>query len=139
MKIEKDIRDYADIIGLSRPVSKKHPPMPLLNRAAQFSPFAALNGYEDLIDETARVVDSKIELGESEKIALDRKLNELRARITDEPSVTLSYFVADPNKTGGRYQLVSGIVKKIDEGECVLLLKSGERIPFEDILTVEIR
>lgn len=139
MKAEKDIHAYDDIIGLPRPFSKKHPPMPPENRAAQFSPFAALTGYDDLIDETARLVDRKLELDEGEKEAIGRRLNEIESRVPEEPCVTLSYFVPDLFKAGGRYVLVSGPVKKIDSVEGVLLLKSGERIPFEDILTVEIR
>ncbi len=45
---------YRDMLDMERPVSLRHPPMPLLNRAAQFMPFAALTGYEDVISETAQ-------------------------------------------------------------------------------------
>lgn len=135
MKIEKNIQSYADIIALDRPVSKKHSPMPIENRAAQFSPFAALTGYDDLIDEESRFVDRKIELDEGEKAELDRKLNEIRRN----PCVTLTRFIPDANKAGGRYEPVSGVVKKVDPIEKLLVLESGERIPFDDILSIESR
>lgn len=139
MKIEKNIHEYDDIIRLPHPVSRKHPPMSPENRAAQFSPFAALTGYEDLIDETARFVDRKIEPDEGEKAELDRKLNLIGSRIGEEPEVTLSRFIPDVSKSGGRYELISGAVKKIDPTEAVILMTSGERIPLDDVLSIEIR
>ncbi len=57
----KDLHQYDDIINLSRPVSKKHPPMAALDRAAQFSPFAALTGYEKALEETKETAIERVE------------------------------------------------------------------------------
>lgn len=126
--------NYEDIIHLPHHRSKKHAPMPLIDRAAQFSPFAALTGHDAAIKETARLTDRKIELDEYEIEVLDERLRIIREQLTAKPEITVTYFLPDERKCGGRYVTVTGTVKKIDEYEKYLLLNEGTRILIEDIL-----
>ena len=128
---------YDDIINLPHHVSSAHPRMSMHDRAAQFMPFRALTGYEDAVQETARLTDEKIELTEDEKSILDRKLQELADRITSQPQVTLTYFQPDKKKTGGAYVSVTGQLRKIDDFEGALILVDGKRILIEDILDIQ--
>ena len=123
--------DYRDIIDLPAPVSSRHPQMPLQNRAAQFMPFAALTGYGDAIEETARVTDEKLELTEDELLILDRQLAELRPLLSQRPEVTFVYFTPDARKEGGAYITRAGIVKKIDDYGRSILLEDGTVIPID--------
>lgn len=128
------MRKYEDIIHLSRPVSKNHPPMSRENRAAQFSPFAALTGFEGAIKETARVTGEKIELDETQKVVLDEKLERLMHEKT--PAI-FTYFRKDERKEGGEYVTVSGSVKKVDVYTGQVVLENGTRIYIGDILEIE--
>ena len=128
---------YEDILHLPHHVSEKHPPMSRLDRAAQFSPFAALTGYEAAVEETARLTDQRIELDESEKAAIDQRLTLVLERLPDPIKVTITYFVPDKKKVGGAYVSVSGTVKKIDEYERTVILRNGTSIPIDDILCVD--
>lgn len=87
------------------------------DRAAQFSPFAALTGYDDAVKETARLTDSKIELDEYELQELNEKLNKIQDNLREDAEVSITYFVTDKKKSGGSYKTISGIVKRIDEYE----------------------
>lgn len=127
---------YDDIIGLSRPVSKNHPPMALLDRAAQFSPFAALTGHEEAIAETARLTQPEIELDESRKTVLNVRLRELIQRPENTSEVCITYFQKDRHKEGGAYLTVSGRIKKINEYEKLLLMEDGTKIPLEEIYDI---
>ena len=127
---------YADIINQSRPVSSKHPPMSMLNRAAQFSPFAALTGYDATVKETARLTDEKIVLDEYAKSMLSDKLQMIAEHIDDLPEVTFIYFVPDKKKSGGAYVSVTGQVKEIDEYERVVRLCDGLKIPTRQIFGI---
>ena len=127
---------YDDILLLPHHVSEKHPPMSRLDRAAQFSPFAALTGYEAAVKETARLTDRRIELDESEKGAIDQRLTLVQERLPDPIKVTITYFVPDKKKVGGAYVNVSGTVKKIDDYERMVILRDGTSIPIEDILHI---
>lgn len=127
---------YDDIFHLPHHVSEKHPPMSRLDRAAQFSPFAALTGYEAAVEETARLTDRRIELDESEKGAIDQRLTLVQERLPDPIKVTITYFVPDKKKVGGAYVNVSGTVKKIDDYERMVILRDGTSIPIEDILHI---
>ena len=102
---------YDDIIDLPHHVSERHPQMPMIDRAAQFSPFAALTGYDAAIVETARLTDEKRELSEEQKQEINRQLNALQARIKTDPTVTVVYFEADSRKAGGAYRAVTGSAK----------------------------
>lgn len=129
-------RRYDDIIDLPRPVSS-HPPMSLLDRAAQFAPFKALSGYEDDAEETARLTERRVEPDEGVVEALDAKLRVLEERLADAPEVRVAYFLPDGRKEGGSYRSVTGRVKKLDALAGVLTLQDGERIPFADILSLD--
>ena len=130
-------REYSDIINLLHHVSKKHKQMHLLDRAAQFSPFAALTGYEDAINETARLVDEQIILDEDEKALLDTKFQELKMCISEQPKVSITYFKADKYKQGGSYETISGQIKKIDEIGRFIILTNGEQIFLEQVIRIE--
>lgn len=131
------IRPYDDIINLPHHVSASHPQMLIANRAAQFSPFGALTGYDAAIKETARLTDEQIELEEHEIDKLDRKLNLLFERMDDHPKVTVTYFQPDGRKKGGAYVEMAGAVKKIDDVERVIVLMNGARIPIASIIDVD--
>lgn len=126
---------YDDIIGLPHPTSERHPRMSMANRAAQFSPFAALTGYEDAVKETARLTDARAELTEEEKSALDAKLRLLAGPAGGE--VSLTYFQPDGRKAGGAYFTVISAVKKIDGFAREIVLADGRRIPVDDIVDVQ--
>lgn len=128
---------YADIINQTRPVSQKHPPMSMLNRAAQFSPFAALTGYDAAVKETARLTDEKIELDEYAKSLLSDKLQILAEHIDDLSEVTLTYFAPDKKKSGGAYVSVTGSLREINEFERIVVLEDGIKIPIHQIYEIE--
>lgn len=127
---------YDDIINLPRPVSTKHPRMPMIGRAAQFSPFAALSGYDAAIQETARLTDQKIDLDENARTALDEKLRFLAETAEEHPKVTITYFLPDKRKDGGEYVPIAGAVKMVDSVHRELVMMNGATIPMEDILDI---
>ena len=124
---------YDDIIDLPHPASERHPRMPMANRAAQFSPFAALSGYDGAVQETARLTDRKAELTEEEKAVLDTKLQLLIPGM----GASFTYFRQDEKKEGGVYLTVTGTVKKFDSYAREVVLADGCRIPIDDILEVQ--
>lgn len=126
-------KNYDDIINLPNPTSKKHPRMSLYDRAAQFSPFAALTGHDAAIQETARLTDEKMELDDDTLNRLNEQLNIIRNHIGTNESVSITYFVPDDRKSGGAYVTHSGMVKKIDEYERVVVMSDKTRIPIEQI------
>ena len=130
---------YDDIINLSHHVSSRHPQMPMMNRAAQFSPFAALTGYDDAVRETARLTDEKIELDEYEKEELDRKIQWLGSHLDEHIPVSITYFHPDDKKAGGSYEEIVDTIRKINVYEHEILLSGGKRIPMEDILLLIFR
>lgn len=130
---------YDDIINLSHHVSSRHPQMPMMNRAAQFSPFAALTGYDDAVRETARLTDEKIELDEYEKEELDRKIQWLGSHLDEHIPVSITYFQPDDRKAGGTYEEIVDTIRKINVYEHEILLSGGKRIPMEDILLLIFR
>ena len=128
---------YEDIINLPHHVSKTRPQMSMLDRAAQFSPFAALTGYDAAIKETGRLTDEKIELGEEAKAALDRKQAYLMEMIGEQPEISITYFLPDARKSGGAYVTITGNLKRFDEYERLLILTDGRKIPMDDIADIE--
>ena len=134
----KNTHKYDDIIHLPRPVPKGRCPMTDYDRAAQFSPFAALTGFDDTIAETARLTDMRIELDEDEKAVLDAALTELRDRLSARPEIEATYFVYDACKTGGAYRTVRGYVKRIDDYSGCLLLTDGSTIPLREIIALRL-
>lgn len=132
------IEKYEDIIKLPHHISKKHPQMPMEERAAQFAPFAALTGFEDAVVETARITTKRIELNEEEKNILDMKLKMLNEQIQVQihPSVIIMYFVPDLKKDGGKYIKISGTVKRIDEYKQIIILDDKTVIPIKEIISI---
>lgn len=128
---------YDDIIHLPHPVSARHPQMPLADRAAQFSPFAALTGHDAAIRETARLTDSPVELEESDKEQLDRQLLLVRENLARKPEIKVTYFQPDEKKSGGAYVTVCGRVNKVEEYGGRLILTDGTIIPLENIFSME--
>ena len=127
---------YEDIINLPHHVSRTHPHMTLEERAAQFSPFAALTGYEAAVQETARLTDTRAQLDDGQIDVINRQLVSLKARIGEQPTATITFFLPDSRKEGGAYQTVSGVVRKIDEMEQLLWMADGTKIPIPDIYEV---
>ena len=128
-----DEHRYDDIINLPHHQSEKHPRMSVEERAAQFSPFAALTGYGAVIAETGRLTEDRIELTDEQKDEIDRKLNEL---LENGEEAAITYFEPDTRKEGGQYVTVTGCISRIDILEGVLLLGGGRRIPIRDILEI---
>ena len=127
--------DYIDIINLSRPVSKR-PRMSLEQRSAQFAPFAALTGYEGQVKETARLTNKKIEINEELKEILDLKIQLIQEKIKEQPDVTITYFIPDDKKQGGKYKTVTNSVKKIDTYKNEIILIDGTTIAIDEIIDI---
>ena len=127
---------YEDIINLPHHVSKTHPQMPLYDRAAQFSPFAALTGYEDAIRETARLTETLVQLSEDKKQELDEKLQQLISEKGRTEPVTITFFQPDERKAGGSYRTVTGQIRKFDMYKRKVFLKDGMEIELEKIVEI---
>lgn len=128
---------YDDIIGLPHPVSTKHPQMAREDRAAQFSPFAALTGYDAAISETQRLTETRRELDENQKAKLDEKMAILLDRLEERSTVRITYFQADEKKDGGAYRTVEGVILKVKEYEKMILMEDGTLIPIADMTGIE--
>ena len=128
---------YDDIIHLPHPVSGTHPPMPRAERAAQFSSFAALSGYEEAVAESARLTETRTELDRDALEELDKTIRALVADAAERPEAVIRYFIPDEKKAGGRYETVRGRVKKIDEYAALLVLAEGIKIPLGDVVSIE--
>ncbi len=128
---------YDDIINRPHHRSKTHPHMPLIDRAAQFAPFAALTGYGDAIDETARITDIRPDLDEQQLAELNERLLQIMA----EPNAVarITYFVSDGKKEGGRYEQAEGVIRKIDEYRMGLRMDNDIKIPLSDVLSIDIK
>ncbi len=128
---------YEDIINLPHHVSTKRPQMSMLDRAAQFSPFAALTGYDAAIKETGRLTDEKIEMDEASLNMLNMKFQLLVEALGDEHEVSFTYFKPDETKAGGAYVTATGIVKKVDDYERLITMVDGAKIPMDDVYSIE--
>ena len=129
---------YDDIIALPHPEPRTHPRMSLHDRAAQFSPFAALTGHSAAIAETGRLTDSRITLDESEMARVDAELQHLQELLPSRPTVSITYFVPDERKNGGSYQTVTGEVKRIDAVNGVIQMTDRQCSPIADVFSIEI-
>lgn len=116
--------------------SKTRPHISISDRAAQFAPFAALTGYGEAIRETTRLTDQRIELSESQIAELDWRMGELLSRIDEKPRMTVTYFIADERKAGGKYVTRSGVLNKFDESNRILYLEDGTKISLKDIIEI---
>ena len=133
--------NYDDIINLPHHESRRHPRMSMLNRAAQFAPFAALTGYDDAIEETSRLTDRMIDLDSDVKVDLDRTVALLRSILDDSgslPQATITFFIPDVYKDGGSYNTIKTSVKSIDDVERCVILPDGQKIPISNIVDMTI-
>lgn len=134
----KETHRYDDIINLPHHVSKVHVQMTMAERAAQFSPFAALSGYDEALRETGRLTQARAELDEDEKELLDEKLQALRERMTEQPRTAITYFCPDGRKEGGSYLTAEGHIKKIDDYKKIVIMEDDTRIPVGEIMEIVI-
>ena len=130
-------RQYEDIIGLPRPVSRRHTPMARQERAAQFAPFAALAGHGAILREAARQTENRPALSEDAQTALDARLRLLVGRLEEHPTVTATYFLPDEKKAGGACVTVSGQVLRLKQFPPALCLAGGAEIPLSALLALE--
>ena len=119
-------------------ISQRRPRMLISDRAAQFSPFAALTGHDAAVKETARLTDEWIELTESRKESVNRQLQKVKEDIDEHPSIAVTYFVPDERKSGGEYVTMTGKVKKINEYERIILLEDETVIPIDMIFDISV-
>ena len=124
---------YDDIIHLPHHISRKHPQMSAMDRAAQFSPFSALTGLGAQMDETARLTSERLELDEYAKESLNNTLHQMAE---SKGKVTVTYFVPDERKEGGAYETKTAVMKKLDEYHGLLILDDETKIPIEDIYEI---
>ncbi|MDD6799340.1 MAG: hypothetical protein PUE85_02815 [Firmicutes bacterium] len=129
--------NYNDIINLPHHISSTRPQMSMMDRAAQFSSFAALAGYDAAINETGRLTDERIDPGEETKAVLDMKQQYLNNIIADRPEITVTYFVPDEKKSGGAYVTVTGNLKCIEECERIMFMTNGKKIPIDEITDIQ--
>lgn len=127
---------YDDIRHLTRPQYPDLPPMSIHDRAAQFAPFAALVGYEDAVEETARLTDRRREMEPDEINELNRQLQELSERLGERPEIRVTYFIRDKRKEGGRYASKVGNARTIDQYNNVILFTDGESVAVKDMYSV---
>ena len=136
--MKENVDKYNDIINMPHHVSKKHPQMSIKNRAAQFGAFAALNGFEDEIEEEGRLTDKKIELTEQTKEIINNKLTIIQNKILMKPKVRIIYFIPDEKKNGGKYLTITGNIEKIDKDNNVIILDNKTKIKTSEIIDIEI-
>ena len=137
MKKSDDPHRYDDIINLPHPTSSKHPRMTVENRAAQFSPFSALTGYDAIVEEAGRLTESRAELDEQRKAMLDAVLRQLQENISAEPEISIEYFVPDLLKFGGEYVRRTGRLRRIDPFEGSILFVDGLKVAIADLYEIE--
>ncbi len=130
------MNNYDDIINLDRPISK-HPASSMESRASQFAPFAALVGYDSEIKETARLTDKKVVLDDSQNEIISNKLNYLNEHINNQYEVTITYFIKDSKKSGGKYIKKTGIIKRIDLVNQNIKFVDNTIISMKDITNIK--
>lgn len=133
------MNNYDDIRNHSRYKLKHHQPMSMWSRAAQFSPFAALTGYDDEIDEAARLTDRREEMTEDELNGLNQAFQKLLERASDRPLVSVTYFQPDERKDGGEYVSYTGRFRFFDETERILHFTDRTEIPVDNVFHIEIK
>lgn len=129
---------YMGIIDHEHHVSQRHPRMSLMDRAAQFAPFAALTGYDSVIAETGRETSDRAELDEMQIFRLDAAMRSIQENLAARPYVRLTRFVPDSRKNGGRYEVIEGSVRNIDQSIGTLVLTDDRAIPLRDIFDMEL-
>lgn len=127
---------YDDIINMPRHISKTRPQMSLYNRSAQFAPFAALTGYEERVKETTRLTDTKIEIDDGLRNILNMKLNIISEHLKEKPEITITYFIKDNKKSGGKYSTLKCIIRRIDLVNQEIILYDRSVIKLDDIINI---
>ena len=133
------IRKYGDILDTKWDGVRKHPRANMDVRAAQFSPFAALTGYDDEIRETARITEKELVLSEDKKEALDRKLQYISDKIKEKPEINVTFFVPDDKKSGGEYVTKNGFVRRIDMMNGGIIFTDGSIVSISRISDIDLR
>lgn len=128
---------YDDIINLPHHVSATRPPMSMTDRAAQFSPFAALTGYDNAIKETGRLTDEKVDLSDEAYELLNQKFQQISEHLDEHCEVRLLYFVPDAHKEGGAYRSLTGTIKRIDANERVIIMQDRTKVPMDDVVGID--
>lgn len=128
-----NMKDYSKIINLPHHQSATRKRMSNYDRAAQFAPFAALTGHDEAIKETARLTDDYMEMGEDRLGELSAKIQLLIDKLSEQPEITVVYFIPDERKTGGSYAEKTGIVRIIDEYERKLVFYDGDKILIDRV------
>ncbi len=131
-----ELEKYKDIIDLPHHVSKDRRHMPLIDRAAQFAPFAALTGFEEDVDETERVTDDRIEITEDALNEMNERLTRIIARIDSHPEAELSVFTPDARKAGGSVVRIKGRIKRYADIERKLIFEDGRTVSLDDIVSI---
>ena len=127
------LEKYMGIIDHEHHVSPRHPKMSIMERAAQFAPFAALTGYDSVIAETGRETNERLELDEMQVLRLDEAMRDILEALPERPRVRLTRFVPDSRKSGGSYVAVEGNVRNVDFSAGTLILTDDRAIPLRDI------
>lgn len=135
-KLNDNLDPYYDMLNMPRHISRTHAHMSIYDRAAQFSPFAALTGYDSEIKEAARLTDQRVDLDEAEKTILDEKIQIILNKIEERAEVTITFFKPDEKKTGGVYVSKKGIVRKVDSYTKEIVLLDNTRIEIEQIVDI---
>ena len=136
MALKDSSNEYADIIHLPHHTSKTRPRMSMHDRAAQFSPFSALTGHEAAIRETARLTDAKVDLDETYKMELDEKFLMILSQLKQRPMVSITYFKKDEKKAGGSYEIIEGVIRKVDLTERMIVMENRLKIRIDDIVDI---
>ena len=139
MNKSNDNHKYDDIINLPHHTSPTRSRMAMIDRAAQFSPFAALTGYAEMVEDTASILllDQKMILDEDRKNILDKQLQTLILNISHNPKVKVLYFDESANKLAGAYVEYSGIIRKIERDLSVIVFIDGKKIMLADIVSLD--
>ena len=135
--MEESRKKYADIIDLPHHQSDTRPKMSNYDRAAQFSPFAALTGHTESIKETARLTDEYSEPSEEMKAIMNEKILFLMEQLENQPEITITFFKPDEKKQGGAYITITGVVKKIKTYERQIQMTTGDLIPIDMIFGID--
>ena len=136
--MSKKISRYSDIIDLPHHQSVRRPHMSVYNRAAQFAPFAALVGYDEMVQDMAdyRLLDQRIILSDDDKVLLDRKIHLLKDRIKENPEIKVIYFEEKESHSKGEYIAYSGKIKKVEEYPAAIVFVDGKKVLVEDIVQI---
>lgn len=128
---------YDDIINLPYHGSKRNKKMSNIDRAAQFSPFAALTGHGEAVKEAERLTEDFVVLDENVKAVLDEKINILKHALSLKPEVKILYYLPDQRKDGGSYEEIRGVVKKLSEFKRLIVMEDGTEIPFDHVSEID--